>query len=116
VILKFVYFSTPKSYISSSVCRILKRASEFGKIEENIFSVKFKWKSLRAERSPRAEETVSASHSSGSSIIDTEDSQFLLCIHAQFQQSALVLPSSRCDRRKSVPMLQSFSWTWQKKF
>jgi hypothetical protein len=85
------------------VCRILKRASECGKIEENIFTLKLKSKSLRRERSPHAEPIVSAFHSSGSPIIDTEDPQLLLCIHAQFQQSAVVLPCSRCNRRKSVP-------------
>jgi hypothetical protein len=65
--------------------------------------LKLKSKSLRRERGPRAEEIVSASHSSGSSIIDKEDSQLLLCIHAQFQQSALVPQSGMCDRRKSFP-------------
>jgi hypothetical protein len=60
----------------------LKRASECGKIEENILSLKSKSKSLRRERSSRAEEIVSTSISPGSSIVDTEGSQFLLCVHA----------------------------------
>jgi hypothetical protein len=82
------------------VCRILKKNHQnVEKIEENIFSMKQKWKSLL----PCAEAIASASHSSGSSIIDTEDPQLLLCIHAQLEQSALVMPSSRCDRRKSAP-------------
>jgi hypothetical protein len=38
------------------VCGILKRASECGKIEENIFSMKLKLKTLRRERSLLAEE------------------------------------------------------------
>jgi hypothetical protein len=111
-------------YLNSPI-RVLQKLYQisqfvgFWKERQNVETLKKIFSVWNCERSPHAEEIVYMSHSSGSSIIDTRRFQLLLCIHAQFQQSALVLPCSRCDRRKSVPKvgIQCFSlflWTCQK--
>jgi hypothetical protein len=100
------------------VCRILKIASEYEKLKK-IFS-SWNWnRNPLEEIEVRVQKKLFLHPIPLVPVIDTEDPQFLLCIHAQFQQSALVQRVSAINGNlflRCVSNDKSFLSTWQIKF